>query len=152
MDNLHAEEDTSPCVCAGGTVVLGTDSPLAGLAILNHLGLRAEVKFGMQPWEALQTVTLLPARAFGYAKDLGSVEAGKLADLILVEGDPVRDIKDVAKVQKVMVDGRLYSIRGIDGAVRGQIDRRIPCCRRLILVLGAASPAFGQAQQIRSNN
>jgi imidazolonepropionase-like amidohydrolase len=55
------------------------------------------------------TATLLPARAFGYEKDLGSISAGKLADLILVAGEPLKDIKDVARVEKVMVDGRLYS-------------------------------------------
>jgi Tol biopolymer transport system component/imidazolonepropionase-like amidohydrolase len=111
LESLKAEEETLIAIMrAGGTVVLGTDSPLPGLAIVNHLGLRAEVKYGMQPWEALQTATLLPARAFGYEKDLGSLEAGKLADLILVAGDPLRDIKDAANIQRVMVDGRLYTI------------------------------------------
>jgi imidazolonepropionase-like amidohydrolase len=89
---------------------LGTDSPLPGLAIVNHLGLRAEVKFGFEPWEALQTATILAARAFGYAKDLGTVEPGKLADLVFVGGQPLRNIQDAAKVQRVMVDGRLYTI------------------------------------------
>jgi len=111
LENLKSEMETVIAVMrAGGTVALGTDSPLPGDAILNHLGLRAEVKFGMQPWEALQTATLLPARAFGYEKDLGTVEAGKLADLILVAGDPLKDIRDAAKVRRVMVDGRLYTI------------------------------------------
>jgi imidazolonepropionase-like amidohydrolase len=108
---LQKEEETLLAVMhAGGTVVLGTDSPLAGLAILNHLGLRAEVKYGFQPWEALQTATILPAKAFGYAKDLGSVEAGKLADLVFVAGEPLKDVKDVARVERVMVDGRVYTI------------------------------------------
>jgi imidazolonepropionase-like amidohydrolase len=111
LENLKSEMETVIAVMrAGGLVALGTDSPLPGNAIVNHLGLRAEVKHGMQPWEALQTATLLPARAFGYEQDLGTIEAGKLADLILVAGDPLKDIRDVAKVMQVMVDGRLYSI------------------------------------------
>jgi len=93
--------------------VMGTDSPLPGLAILNHLGLRAEVKFGMKPWEALQTVTLTPAKAFGYSKDLGSIEAGKLADLVIVSGDPLHEIRDAANVQTVIVGGKIYSIAGL---------------------------------------
>ena len=110
LDNLKKEEETLVSVMHnGGTVLLGTDSPLPGLAILNHLGLRAEVKYGMQPWEALQTATLLPAKAYGYAKDLGSVEEGKLADLVLVAGDPLRNINDAARVERVIVDGRIYS-------------------------------------------
>ncbi len=109
--NLQGEEAALLAVLhKGGTVILGTDSPLAGLAILNHLGLRAEVKYGFQPWEALQTATLLPAKALGYAKDLGSIEPGKLADLVFVAGDPLKDIKDAAKIQRVMVDGRSYTI------------------------------------------
>jgi len=111
LENLRAEEETLIAVMhGGGTVILGTDSPLAGLAIVNHLGLRAEVKFGMKPWEALQTATLFPAKALGYGKDLGSLEAGKLADIVMVAGDPLTDIKDAAKVQTVIVDGRVYSI------------------------------------------
>jgi len=110
LESLRKEEETLLAVKrAGGAVILGTDSPLPGLSILNHLGLRAEVKYGFQPWEALQTVTLHAAQALGYGKDLGSIEPGKLADLVIVSGDPLRSISDAAKIDRVMVDGRVYT-------------------------------------------
>ena len=58
-------------------------------------------------------MTLLPAKALGYGKDLGSVEAGKLADLVVVDGDPLRDIQDAANTKAVMVDGRAYSTKDL---------------------------------------
>jgi Tol biopolymer transport system component len=121
MENLRSEEETVISVLrAGGNVVLGTDSPLPGLGILNHLGLRAEVKYGLKPWEALQTVTLRAARAFGYDHDLGSLEPGKLADIVMVDGNPLQDIKDVANVQVVIVDGRVYKIADLPAPYLGK--------------------------------
>jgi len=87
----------------------GIDSATPGQQIPLHLCLRAEVKYGLKPWEALQTATILPARAFGYEKDLGSVEAGKLADLAIIDGDPLSDINDLVKVNSVIVNGKYYS-------------------------------------------
>ena len=54
-------------------------------------------------------------KGFGYEKDLGTVEVGKLADLILVAGEPLKDVRDVAKVRQVIVDGRLYTIPDLLG-------------------------------------
>jgi imidazolonepropionase-like amidohydrolase len=98
-----------------------------------HLGLRAQVKYGLEPWQALQTATLLPARAFGVEKELGTLEPGKLADLAIVAGDPLKDIRDAARVQLVMKNGRLYSVAELmspfahgsmgGGAVSGRASR-----------------------------
>ena len=111
LDSLKKEMDTLRSILsAGGMMLAGTDSPLDSVATALHLNLRAQVKFGLQPWQALQTATVLPARAFGVAQDLGTIEPGKIADLVLVSGDPLHDIKDVANVSYVMKSGTLYSV------------------------------------------
>ena len=111
LDSLEKEEATVAAILRGGGIMLaGTDSPLDNVATALHLNLRAQVKFGLAPWQALQTATLLPAKAFGVERDLGTVEPGKLADLALVSGNPLENIKDAANVRFVMKSGRLYTI------------------------------------------
>jgi hypothetical protein len=111
LNSLRAEEATvANLLHAGGVVLAGTDSPLDNVATALHLNLRAQVKYGLKPWEAIQTATILPARAFGVANDLGTVEVGKLADLIVVAGDPLSDIKDLANVQMAIKNGKVYTI------------------------------------------
>ncbi|MBS1821566.1 MAG: PD40 domain-containing protein [Acidobacteria bacterium] len=98
----------------GGLILAGTDSPLDIPATSLHLNLRAQVKYGhLAPWQALETATSLPAKAYGLSRDLGTLEPGKLADLIIVEGDPLKNIDDAARVQCVAKNGRLESVASI---------------------------------------
>ncbi len=114
MTRVKDEEDTVAAVLkAKGYILAGTDSPLDLTATSLHLNLRAQVKFGLAPWQALETATILPAKAFGLAKDLGTLEPGKLADLIIVSGDPLKNIKDASDVQCVMENGVLRSVGSI---------------------------------------
>ena len=109
-DALKREDETVAAILnAGGKVMAGIDSYSPGLLIPLEMGIRAEAFNGMKPWQALQTATILPARAFGYGKDLGSIEVGKLADIDIVDGDPLTNISDVTKISGVMVNGRYYT-------------------------------------------
>jgi len=109
----YEEETVGSVLKNGGVVLAGTDSPLDLPGTSLQLNLRSQVKFGIAPWQALETATSLPAKAFGLSKDLGTIEPGKLADLIIVAGDPLKNIDDAAKVQCVMKNGFLQSVGAI---------------------------------------
>jgi hypothetical protein len=111
FQRIKEEEATVAADLRGGGLLLaGTDSPLDLPATSLHLNLRMQVKYGLAPWQALETVTSLPAKAYGLSRDLGTLESGKLADLILVSGDPLSNIDDLANVQCVLKNGELYSV------------------------------------------
>ncbi|RKT55793.1 amidohydrolase family protein [Saccharothrix australiensis] len=97
-------------LAAGGTVLAGTDAPLDTMAVSLHLNLRAMGKYGVTPFQVLQSTTLVPARHLGVEDDLGSVEEGKLADLLFVEGDPSRDVAALANVRSVVKNGRVSTV------------------------------------------
>ena len=97
----------------GGLILAGTDSPLDIPATSLHLNLRAQVKFGLAPWQALETATSMAARAWHLSDDLGTLEKGKIADLIIVSGNPLENIDDAANVRYVMKNGVLMSISEI---------------------------------------
>jgi hypothetical protein len=96
-------------VADGGTLALGTDSPLAPVGLQVHLGLRALHRYaGLSPAQALRTATVVPARMFGVDDDLGTAEPGKLADLTVIDGNPFQDFTDLTRVAWVMRDGIVH--------------------------------------------
>ena len=65
-------------------------------------------KGGMTPLEAIRTATANPAHYLGMDKDIGSLEVGKLADLVILDGDILSDIRQSDQIHRVMLNGRLY--------------------------------------------
>jgi len=90
---------------SGLSIEAGTDS-MAGFALERELEL--DVQAGIPPAEVLQNATLNAARIMSLDKDLGSIAPGKLADIVLVDGDPTKNISDVRKTSLVVKDGVLY--------------------------------------------
>jgi hypothetical protein len=103
---------------AGIIVLPGTDD-IPGFTL--HLELELYVKAGMTPSEALQSATSVAAKAARVDADRGRIAPGLLADLVLVEGDPTKDISAVRKVALVITRGRVVSPTAVYGelGVRG---------------------------------
>lgn len=95
---------------AGARILAGTDSPIVPYGISLHLELELYVRAGLSPFEALQTATINIARALHVERDLGTVEAGKLADLTIVEGNPLDDIRATRHVRMVVVGGVVHRV------------------------------------------
>ncbi|HEX4649219.1 MAG TPA: amidohydrolase family protein, partial [Steroidobacteraceae bacterium] len=90
---------------AGVPLEAGTDG-IAGFTL--HRELELYVRAGLSPAEALQVATWNGARFTGRLTDLGSIEPRKRADLVLVDGDPTRNISDIRRISLVMKDGVIY--------------------------------------------
>ncbi len=95
---------------AGVPLLAGTDSfdgfDMSGFSL--HQELELLVKAGLKPAQALQAATLNPAKFLGRERDLGAVEKGKLANLVLLGADPLADIRNTRKIRGVVLDGRFF--------------------------------------------
>jgi hypothetical protein len=102
-----AKEFIRRFVQAGGILKEGSDPPRGMAALLMHQALVIDVEAGVPPMTAIQAATLNVARTFKKDKDYGSVEPGKVADLSIVEGDPLQDIWMTQNVKMVVMDGKV---------------------------------------------
>ena len=116
---------------AGGAklITLGTDHPswgeyLSGFG--SHRELQAFVLAGIPPAAAIKMATTNAAHAFGLSDRLGTVEAGKLADLFVVRGNPLDDIRHTHDVVRVMSRGTLYDARALLNQARGTLGPKTP--------------------------
>ena len=108
---------------AGVPVSIGGHGQREGLA--SHWEMWSFARGGMSNLQALKTATTEPARHLGFENDLGSLEAGKLADLVILSENPLDDIRNTDKVEHVMLGGRLYEAETMNEVVTGD-KKRLP--------------------------
>jgi imidazolonepropionase-like amidohydrolase len=104
----------------GVTLLAGSDIAnvrIPGFDLHDELALLVES--GLTPLQALQTATLNPARVMKKDADFGTVSAGKVADLVLLDANPVADIHATSQIGAVVFGGRVFSRAELDGLVRG---------------------------------
>lgn len=101
---------------AGVGILAGTDdaNPYVMPGFSLHDELRLLVDSGLTPIEALQAATLNPSKFFNQLASSGSIEQGKFADLVLLEGNPLEDIRNTAKISGVVVNGRFLNRQDLD--------------------------------------
>jgi hypothetical protein len=90
----------------GGRVAVGGHSNPPGTA--TQMQMWSYVEGGMPPLDALRSATLRGAEALGFDKDLGSLEVGKVADILILDANPLQDIRNTRKIGMVLFNGRLY--------------------------------------------
>jgi imidazolonepropionase-like amidohydrolase len=92
---------------AGVTIVAGTDQTVPGYSLHREIELYAQA--GFTPMEAIQAATVVPARVMGIDKEVGTIEKGKRADLIILNGNPLDDIHNTRNVEYVITNGVMYN-------------------------------------------
>jgi len=117
LNHVAVARGAKALVDKGVAVNVGAHGQREGLGA--HWELAMMVQGGMTPHQALRAGTLSGARYLGLDKHIGSIEPGKLADLAVIEGNPLADIAQSSRVRHVMVNGRLY-----DAATMNEIGNR----------------------------
>ena len=106
---------------AGVKLMAGTDTPnpfcFPGFSVHDELGFM--VQAGLTPLEALQTATINPAEFLELTKILGTVDKGKIADLVLLDANPLEDIANTKRIAAVVSAGRLFDRKALDGLLAG---------------------------------
>lgn len=121
-ENARLLHEAGVVLLAGSDV--GIPAVVPGISLHEELVLLVEA--GLTPLEALRTATLNPARVLGRSDSLGSIEAGKLADLVLLDADPLAAIANTQRIRAVVADGRLYRRADLDRLLSeaGALDGR----------------------------
>jgi imidazolonepropionase-like amidohydrolase len=108
----------------GHLITLGTDNPSQGEFLGGfsaHRELHAFTLAGIPEASALRFATINGARALGMEDEIGSIEPGKWADLVIIQGDPLDDIRNTRNVEAVVLEGTIYDPQELLDRARGQI-------------------------------
>lgn len=106
---------------SGVRILVGTDYIVAGADV--HRELEQLVRAGLTPAQALVAATLAPAEYFGLESEYGTIRAGNVADLVLLDADPLADIRNTRRIESVVFNGTLHDREAIE-RIDSHVQRR----------------------------
>lgn len=128
VEAFHKEQKfVGMCNLAGVRIIAGTDGPGIG-RLAPGFGLHRElellVESGLSPWQALRAATSTAAEALGKEDQLGTIQRGKLADLLILDADPLARIQNLRKIHLGVQDGKIYAPEALLQQVRSQANKK----------------------------
>ena len=128
IEAFHKQEKfVGLCNQAGVKIIAGTDGPGIG-SLLPGFGLHRELELlvasGLRPWQALRAATLTAAEALGKDDRLGTLEPGKLADMVVLDADPLEEIQNLHKIHLVVQGGKTFQRDALLQQARSQASNK----------------------------
>jgi imidazolonepropionase-like amidohydrolase len=128
VEAFHKQQDfIGMCKQAGVRIIAGTDGPSIG-RLMPGFGLHRELELlvasGLSPLQALQAATSTAAEALGKEDQLGTIERGKLADMVIVDADPLEGIQNLRKIHLVIEGGKTYKPEILFQQIRSQVNKK----------------------------
>jgi len=128
VEAFHKEQNfVGMCNQAGVRIIAGTDGPGIGRLVPGfglHRELELLVASGLSPLQALRAATSIAAEALGKEDQLGTIEPGKLADMVIVDADPLKGIQNLREIHLVIEGGKTYHPETLIQQLRSQVNKK----------------------------
>ena len=138
-------------VAAGGTTLIGTDNPIGYGNFGQVIAINVMAQTGLGNYQALRAATVEPAKIMGVSNQLGTIQPGMIADMDVIHGDPLQNIRTIANDDYVMQNGNLYTPAQLIGPYKGTNDAAASAAKRPSRAASRTTPQWETPGELRKS-